>query len=1230
MALFCVFMAAINLATAAADLFPTTVTNLTQLSTLIATNAPLRQLVPVRLLGTVQVGGSFGSMVLIEGSPSPVFLPTAISGNPLQRGQLIQIKGQCLVEGANLLFEPHPLIDDDGTHMMLEQSARLWLEAGRQPICVRYFNGLGARGLDVSIEGPGMPRHAISDSMLWHRETNHAFGATYWTNGLSFKCYEGQWTRLPDFSAMNPVAVGVASNFDISVAHRTEFFGLEFSGFIEIPRAGFYSIYCASDDGSQVALGEVKISVAPIGKVALSELPQLAAGQLIGGTQNAFCASLDGVVNFAARDGNELKLELAGGRGRAAVRVRYSSGVDPQWLVGARVSASGVCQAVFTPEGNLVAGQLTVSSMDNVRVRDVSKRFWDSQPILDAARVAEMTSTNREPQLVHLRGTLVPTAGRGAPPGEIYGLKTDAGELALQLNGAQKFEPGARIEALGVASIADRKLLLHCYALRKLMPARAKPSRELPELTTVEEVKQMSRQEANLGYPVNVRGVITFAWPDGGFFLEDGTWSIDVRMAGINASGVPQIGDFWDVQGYTFAEFAPDILATRAVRVGAGALPQPEHPSWTQLVDGSMDTQYIEVQGVVVGANGTVLDLLMRGGRLKVELPEMSAETLTNFQGALVRVRGCLIPGRDVVTQHVKVGEFALRNASVAVDQPAPADPFALPLKHATDLLLFESHASPIERARIGGIVLQQRGGMAFLMDRTNGVRVVTGDAVHLLPGDQVDAVGFPDLTGPSPLLNNAVVRRLGHDLLPEPARLTADQLTGARNDSTFVVIEGTLVSQRNSGDDRIMEMRSGARLWLARLPMRGEKPPALALGSVLDLTGVYVGRGSDQARGRDIDSFELLLNGPEGVHVLRRPSWWTVRHALLVAGVLLAVLLFALAWIGVLRRQVDDRMRALKNEIEDHKRTESELEKKTRQLTQEIEERLRIEAEVERGHKQLLLTSRLAGMAEVATSVLHNVGNVMTSVNVLSNSIVDIVRNSKVSSVTRLSELLGKNRGELGRFVTDDERGRKMPDYIRQLSEHLADEQAQLLQKVNVLNENIHHINEIVAMQQSFAKVSGVLETVPPAEVLEDALRMLGDSLKRHAIKLVREFQPLPAMTMDRHKVLQILFNLLENAKYACLHGRAPEKEIIVRLQRHAEFMRLEVADNGMGILAENLERIFAQGFSTRKDGHGFGLHSSVLAAQDMGGSLTARSDGRDQGATFVLEIPMAPINQT
>jgi signal transduction histidine kinase len=199
------------------------------------------------------------------------------------------------------------------------------------------------------------------------------------------------------------------------------------------------------------------------------------------------------------------------------------------------------------------------------------------------------------------------------------------------------------------------------------------------------------------------------------------------------------------------------------------------------------------------------------------------------------------------------------------------------------------------------------------------------------------------------------------------------------------------------------------------------------------------------------------------------------------------------------------------------------------------------------------------------------------------------------------------------------------LPGYVERLAAHLAEEQAQLVDKVKLLTESIQHIKEIVATQQEYAKVSGVLESALLTEVVEDALRLHEGALARHRIKVVREFEVAPLMTIDRHKVLQILFNLLENAKHACDERGAAEKQVTVRIEQAGTGrIQVRVEDNGVGIPAENLNRIFGQEFSTKKGGHGFGLHSSILAAQDMGGSLSAQSEGPGKGAVFILEIPL------
>jgi signal transduction histidine kinase len=201
------------------------------------------------------------------------------------------------------------------------------------------------------------------------------------------------------------------------------------------------------------------------------------------------------------------------------------------------------------------------------------------------------------------------------------------------------------------------------------------------------------------------------------------------------------------------------------------------------------------------------------------------------------------------------------------------------------------------------------------------------------------------------------------------------------------------------------------------------------------------------------------------------------------------------------------------------------------------------------------------------------------------------------------------------------------VPAYLEQLADHLERERAELRKELESLTMNIEHIKEIVATQQNYARVSGVTETVALPELVEDALKIHGGAYARHGVVVVREYEPLPTVTVDKHKVLQILVNLFSNAKYACDGGNQEDKRVTVRLKANGEGrVKIEVADTGMGIPQENLTRIFSQGFTTRKSGHGFGLHSGALAARELGGSLGVQSGGPGKGATFTLDLPVTP----
>ena len=293
--------------------------------------------------------------------------------------------------------------------------------------------------------------------------------------------------------------------------------------------------------------------------------------------------------------------------------------------------------------------------------------------------------------------------------------------------------------------------------------------------------------------------------------------------------------------------------------------------------------------------------------------------------------------------------------------------------------------------------------------------------------------------------------------------------------------------------------------------------------------------------------------------------------------------------------------------------------------ILEDITARKRTDQELAETYKNLMDASRVAGMAEVATGVLHNVGNVLNSVNVSVNILAESLNHSRVGSVAKLSALLHEHAGDLGAFLTGDPRGQRILPYLDTLADHLNGEQQRFLSELRSLRNNVDHIKDIVSMQQSYAKVIGVVEMLPPVDLFEDALRMNSSALTRHDIEVVRDFRPAPVVRVERHKVLQILINVIRNAKYALDDGPQVNRRLTLRIEPAGDMVRFIITDNGIGIPAENLSRIFSHGFTTRKDGHGFGLHSAALAAQEMGGTLKGESDGPGRGATFTLELPCA-----
>src|SRR5947209_4099026 len=219
-------------------------------------------------------------------------------------------------------------------------------------------------------------------------------------------------------------------------------------------------------------------------------------------------------------------------------------------------------------------------------------------------------------------------------------------------------------------------------------------------LTNAEQVHRLTREEAERGVPALIRGVVICALPEfQAVVIQDSTRGIYVDHLTAPAAKPPQIGEEVEIEGVTQpGEFAPSVQARRVTRLGEGALPQPIHPAWDQLINGSLDSQYVEIQAIITSVQPGLVTLITHGGRLKAPLGGLNAETLTHYENCLIQMRGCLFASWDPATHQVRPGEIRMYAPAVTVLEPAPQDVFAGPTKRVRELLLFDPQASALRR----------------------------------------------------------------------------------------------------------------------------------------------------------------------------------------------------------------------------------------------------------------------------------------------------------------------------------------------------------------------------------------------------------------------------------------------------------------------------------------------------------------------------------------------------
>jgi PAS domain S-box-containing protein len=468
-------------------------------------------------------------------------------------------------------------------------------------------------------------------------------------------------------------------------------------------------------------------------------------------------------------------------------------------------------------------------------------------------------------------------------------------------------------------------LLLGCPSL----PAKDVP---LEELRTAQQVRQMPRELAARQNPVHLRGVVTFFDQKNYFrFLQDDTAGIYFFLGDSPDNPPLEAGQLVEMDGEVSpGEFAPIVIPSKIQILGAGTFPAAKPVTFEQLVSGQEDSQFVEVRGIVRAVHFDeesgyfLLEIATGGGRLTAYASKLPVTQSGELVDHTVTVSGVCVTRFNRQRQLFDIRLLVPRPTDLVVDLAGAGDPFDLPAQSIVKLLQFTPQGPYGHRVKVKGTVIyRQNDDTLYIEDQTEGLYVETKQAGPLALGDQVEVLGFPANGVYTPMLQDAVFKKIGTGTLPEPVSINTDEALKGNYDCRLVRVEATLLDRARRGRERflVLETASGFIFHAYLDPKNGETDfTGLQNGSKVAVTGVcLIEPGNDWIAGETwrAKSFRILMRSAADVLILEAPPWWNLQKLLWAVGLLILVVLGAATWVVVLRRRVQKQTRIIRQKLQ-------------------------------------------------------------------------------------------------------------------------------------------------------------------------------------------------------------------------------------------------------------------------------------------------------------------------